>query len=289
MQLPGKVTVVEVGPRDGLQNVRKFIDMDKKVALIDALSMTGLEKIEATAFVHPRAVPQMRDASEVMQRIKRNPKVKYSALVPNERGLQRAIESNVDEVTFVISISETFNRKNLNMTIQESINQLKLAVEMCSANSISIRADISAAFGCPFEGKVEAKEVINLIRHLKDLSIYEITLCDTTGMANPLQVAHLLNAIHKSISGIEVAVHFHNFRGIGLANVLSAIQSDVTMLDTSVNGIGGCPFAPEPTGNVATEDVVYMLNQMDIDTGIDLDSLFECVRLAKEIVMENCN
>lgn len=282
MKLPKKVTIVEVGPRDGFQAKAEFIPTAKKIALVDALSDTGLKKIEVTSFVHPKAVPQLADALKVMQGIQRKAGVKYRVLVPNLVGAQRAVESGVDEIDFVLSVSESHNRNNVRRTIEESLKEFELVVAYCKKNRISvISVSIATAFGCPFEGKIDEESVAVLAEQLRELGATEIILADTTGMANPVGVMKLLEVLNKEMSVHKLAVHFHNTRGAGLANVLSALQCGVTIIEGSIGGLGGCPFAPGATGNIATEDLVNVLEEMGINTGINLIKLIACAKLLR--------
>ena len=284
MKLPARVAIVEVGPRDGLQNIDQFVSTDDKVRLIDAISETGVSGIEATSFVHPRLVPQMADAEEVMKRIKRRPGVTYSALVPNEKGAQRAIDAGVDVVNCVVSASESHNQENVRMSVEDSLAQLTRVAGLAKEAAVPVYADVSTSFGCPFEGRVAPERVIAVGRRLRDAGFVRIGLCDTTGMANPLQAAQLVKRFLEEVPGIEVGVHFHNTRGAGLANLLAALQSGVDIVAASVGGLGGCPFAPGATGNVCTEDVVQMLQEMGIDTRVDLLKAIDAARLAQAIL-----
>ncbi len=284
MKLPDRVSIVEVGPRDGLQNIHEFVSTEDKVRLIDALSETGVAAIEATSFVHPRLVPQMADAEEVMKRVARRPGVHYAGLVPNERGARRAIDSGVDIVNCVVSASESHNQENVRMSVAESLEQISRLAAMALDAGKSVRADISVSFGCPFEGKVAPERVIGVAQRLREMGMERVTLCDTTGMANPLQVAHLVRRFREEVAGVQLGVHFHNTRGAGLANVLAAVQAGVNIVAGSVGGLGGCPFAPGATGNVCTEDVVHMLEEMGVDTGVDLRKLIQAAKLAQEIL-----
>ena len=271
-------------PRDGLQAESAFIPTDKKVALIDGLSSTGLSKIEATSFVHPKAVPQLADAAEVMKGIRRNKSVRYRVLVPNLVGAQRAVQSGVDEIVFVLSASEAHNLNNVRRTIKESIKEFESVADYMQNSGCPVAVTIATAFGCPFEGKTTEEKVIELAGELVELGAEEIILADTTGMANPVNVMRLIEALGKRIPISKLAVHFHNTRGTASANVLSALECGITAFEGSVGGMGGCPFAPGATGNIATEDLVHMLGEMGIDTGIDLRALIACAQLAERII-----
>lgn len=284
MQLPRRVTITEVGPRDGLQAEAIFVETPQKIAFINALAQTGLTRIEATSFVHPRAIPALRDASQVMAGLERPPGVTYLGLVPNLVGAQRALEARVDEFSLFLSASESHNRANVNMTIAESLRGFEPVMQLAKEAKVPIRGSIATAFGCPYEGKVPPQKVIEIGRTLRDLGMDIIALADTTGMANPRQVAELVSTFRAQVPGVGFALHFHDTRGAGLANILAALQLGATDFDASVGGLGGCPYAPGATGNVATEDVVHMLHEMGIETGIDLDKLLACARMARDLV-----
>ncbi len=273
--LPDRARVVEVGPRDGLQNLDAMVPTETKVALINQLVGLGFERIEAVAFVHPRAVPQMRDAEAVMHAVRRHP-VQFMALVPNRRGVLRALACEVDMLNFVTSASESFNQANLNQSIAASLAALAESIEPARAAGVPMRLTISTAFGCPYEGEVDAARVIDIAGRGVALGCGEICLGDTTGMANPRQVYHLFRAVRQVLPGdVELAVHLHNTRGTGAANLMAALQAGVTIFDASIGGLGGCPYAPGATGNVATEDMVAMLHEMGVTTGVDLARLIQ--------------
>jgi len=284
MNLPGSATIVEVGPRDGLQNEPVFVPTERKIELIERLAEAGLKRIEVTSFVHPKAVPQLMDASEVVGRIRRRPDVVYSALVPNEKGLERALASEVGEIAFFVSASETHNRKNVGMTSGKSMEGFRKIAETALAKGIRIRGYVVTAFGCPDEGAVPPENVERIVDSYRSLGIHEIALGDTTGMANPSHVSRLVARIMPRMGTMGLALHFHDTRGMALANVLAALQQGVTVFDGSIGGLGGCPYAPGATGNVATEDLANMLEEMGIRTGIDLGKLIECARYTREIV-----
>jgi hydroxymethylglutaryl-CoA lyase len=287
MKLPKRVRIIEVGPRDGLQAMDRCVDTKQKIALVDALSKTGLDTIEVTSFVSPRAVPQLADGAEVMKGILRQRGVRYRALVPNLVGARRAQSSGVDEIDFVLSASETHNRANVRKSVEESLREFTLAAEVMLRSGIKgMTVSIATAFGCPFEGTIAREKVIAMATQLKDSGATLIILSDTTGMANPVGVEGLLDALGTHLAIDDVGVHFHNTRGTGLANVLSALQCGITIFEGSVGGIGGCPFAPGATGNVPTEDMVNMLEDMGITTGVELPKLLACAMLTEEIVGE---
>jgi hydroxymethylglutaryl-CoA lyase len=276
--------VREVGPRDGLQNEAP-LPVETRVRLIDALSATGLRRIEAASFVSPSAIPPMAGAEEVMARIERRPGVVYSALVPNMRGAQRALDANADELELVVSASETHNRKNVGRGVAESIDGTGELVALAHEARRPVEAIVSTAFGCPYEGEVEPERVADVAKRLLDAGADRCALGDTTGMATPRRVDDVLDALDATgIDVTRVALHLHNTRGTGLANVLAGLERGVIRFDASVGGLGGCPYAPGATGNVVTEDLVHMLEDMGIDTGVDLAALVEVARFAEDVV-----
>ncbi len=284
MDLPNEVTIVEVGPRDGLQNESEFVPTDQKIALIECLSETGLKRIEVTSFVHPKAIPQLQDSEEVVKRIPKKPGITYSTLVPNEKGLERALTAGVQEIGLFVSASETHNQKNVHMSIADSLKGFRNIAEKALAYKIRMRGYIVTAFGCPYEGKIASEKVEFIVDEYQALGIHEIALGDTTGMANPLMVSRILERIKPRFGQTKLALHFHDTRGTALANVLAALQQDVAVFDGSIGGLGGCPYAPGASGNVATEDLVNMLEEMGIETGVDLQKLIMCARYAGEII-----
>jgi len=274
----------EVGPRDGLQNESRMVPTDDKVKLIDALSETGLRAIEITSFVNPKWIPQLADGGEVSRRIVRKPGMIYSALVPNRQGLDAAIASGMKEVAVFMSASETHNKKNVNKTIAQTLAAFRETVPPALAAGLRVRAYVSTVYGCPYEGAVDPAKAVELARALKALGCYQISLGDTIGVANPRQVRDVLSRVLAEIPRSEVAVHFHDTRGTALANILVSVEMGITTVDAALGGLGGCPYAPGASGNVATEDVVYMLEGMGVRTGVDLDRLVDCARLASTLV-----
>jgi hydroxymethylglutaryl-CoA lyase len=273
----------EVATRDGFQIEPRFIPTDLKVELIDALSQCGYAKIEATSFTSPKAIPMLKDAEEVMSRIQRNPKVEYSVLVPNLRGAQRALDSKADELNLVMSTSETHNRSNLRMGREESFSALREVIEFISGR-IPINVSLSTAFGCPMEGDVPQDVVINYVSRFDNLGVRGVTICDTTGMAQPVQVQKMIDALHKQFKHLQLTMHFHNTRGMGLANILASVQSGITRFDGSLGGLGGCPYAPGASGNVCSEDAIHMVDAMGYDTGINIDVLLAIAKGLPQIV-----
>jgi hydroxymethylglutaryl-CoA lyase len=275
---------MDVGPRDGFQIEREFIPTETKVEIIDALSRTGVPEIQATSFVHPRATPQMADAEEVMRRITRVPGVQYQVLVPNLKGLQRALLAKPDRVECFVSVSEPHNRANSNRSIDESMRELDQIVATAHGAGLDVQGGLPTSFGCPFQGNVPVEQLDRVVKRFMQAGVRAFTLGDTTGMANPRQVyavcAHLLD----THAGTRWTLHLHNTRDMALAGVVAAMQAGVTRFDASVGGMGGCPYAPGATGNVATEDLVNMLHEMGVETGIDLDALIAVAKRLQEIV-----
>jgi hydroxymethylglutaryl-CoA lyase len=275
-RFPERVTIYEVGPRDGLQNEARPIATADKVALVDLLSSTGLTHIEITSFVNPKWIPQLADGGEVAQRITRQPGVEYSCLVPNAKGLERALSSGMKEVAVFLSASETHNKKNVNKTIAETLTAFEEVIAPAKTAGARVRAYVSTVFGCPYEGAVDPAAVVALVKELRARGVYQISLGDTIGVATPLQVRDVLGRVLEVAPVEELALHFHDTRGTALANVLMGVSLGVATVDSAVGGLGGCPYAPGAAGNLATEDVVYMLHGMGIKTGIDLDALVAC-------------
>jgi hydroxymethylglutaryl-CoA lyase len=272
-----RVYVHEVATRDGFQIEPRFVPTERKVELIDGLSRSGLAKIEVTSFTSPKVIPTLADAEEVMRRITRNPAVEYAALVPNVRGAERALLCAVGELNVVMSASQTHNLANLRMTPDQSLTQFAQIVKLV-AGKAKINVSLSTAFGCPFEGEVPYTRVTELIDRIVDLGIMRVTLCDTTGMANPSQVEQLFEMVIARWPSVVFTAHFHNMRAMGLANVLAALEAGIDRFDASLGGLGGCPFAPGASGNICTEDLVHMLQVMGYDTGVDFGGLLELAR-----------
>jgi isopropylmalate/homocitrate/citramalate synthase len=273
--LPGSVTIVEVGPRDGLQNEKAVVPTPEKIAFVDRLTAAGHRAIEVSAFVSPKWVPQMGDATEVFAGITRKPGVRYSALVPNRAGLDRALAAGVREVAIFAAASETFSRKNINQSIDESFVVYRQVTDAAMQAGLRVRAYLSTSFGCPFEGPVEPARVLDLSDRLLQLGAYEVAVSDTIGIAHPGQVSRLLDVLLQRVAVNRIALHFHDTRGTALANVLTALEHGVTTFDSSAGGLGGCPYAPGAAGNLATEDLVYMLDGLGIETGVSLDGVVQ--------------
>ena len=279
--------IVEVGPRDGQQNEMAPIPTKTKAAFVDVLSETGVGEIEVSAFVSPRRVPQLGDATQVFGRISRKDGVIYSALVPNEKGLDRAIESQVDKVSVFTAVSETFNRKNINTSLKGSINRFLPVVKRAHIEGLPVRGYVSTAFWCAFEGKIQPEAVISVVVKLIDIGIDEVSISDTSGKASPEEVKRLLDLLLPKISSDRIAMHFHDTYGRGIENVLVSWSYGTTIFDSSVGALGGCPFAPGATGNVATEDVVKALEKKGENVGVDLQKLSQARRLLDPILTED--
>lgn len=267
------VQIIEVAPRDGLQNEDVLVSTEDKVELIERSLAAGLRRIEATSFVHPTRVPQMADAEAVMAAVPRRDDVSYIGLVLNRRGFERALKAGVNEVNAVVVASETFSQRNQGMSVADSVRTVREIADEARAAGVALSVTIATAFGCPFEGEIPEETVIGLARELGDLGVNEIALADTIGVGVPAQVTRLAVGTRAAAPEVRLRAHFHNTRNTGYANAVAAIDAGVTVLDASTGGIGGCPFAPQATGNIATEDLVYLLDRSDIHTGVDLHHL----------------
>ncbi len=285
MRWPGSVSVTEVGPRDGFQMEAAFIPTDVKVRLINALSLTGLHEIQATSFVHPKAIPQLRDAEEVMAGIKRAPGVRYTALVLNERGAERAIAAHVDRIDVVVSASDSHSLSNANATTLQAMDRTGRVVALARQAGLDAAIGFATALGCPFEGFLPHERVEGLVsRAVEEFGLARVSIADTVGMANPMLVESLLRSLRARFPAVTFSLHLHNTRGMGLANVLAGIDAGVTHFDASVAGLGGCPYAPGATGNIATEDLVHMLEEMGIATYVRLEGLLGVAAEVGEVV-----
>ena len=284
MERKQRLYINEVATRDGFQIEPNFVPTEDKVKLINRLSRTGLAMIEATSFTSPKAIPNLRDAAEVLQAIDRVAGVRYTALVPNLKGCERAIACKVDEINLVMSASETHNRANLRMSCEQSLAQFAEIVKAAAGAPVTINASISTTFGCPFDGSVAPERIEHLVRRYLELGIRAVTLCDTTGMADPVQVRALCEKMIATFPAVQFTTHFHNTRGMGLANVAASVAAGMRHFDASLGGLGGCPYAPGASGNICTEDTVHMLQRMGYDTGVDLDALLAVARGLPAIV-----
>ncbi len=284
VSLPDKVDIVDVGPRDGFQTEQAFIPTDLKIQVIDAISRSGVRKIETTSFVSPKAVPQMADARQVMWGIRRAPGVRYTVLVPNTRGAELAVEEDIDALRLVVCASETFNQRNVRMSVAESVRDCEAIVGIASKRDIPVEVAIGVSFACPFEGPTPADRVSELSHAFAAMGIREISIADTVGMANPTQVTRLMSRLQEELAkdtdtDVELSLHIHNTRGLGFANVLAGLQAGIDTYDASIGGLGGCPVTPAATGNIPTEDLVNMCDEMDLETGIDIERVMEASRL----------
>ena len=287
MSLPRKVKIVEVGPRDGLQNEPKSVPATVKIELVRRLVEAGLRSVEATAFVSPKWVPQMADHAEVMAGVEKRPGVAYPVLVPNMKGFEAASEAGADEIEVFGAASETFSRKNINCSIAESLERFAPVVEAARAKKMRVRGAISCAAGCPYEGEVKPRAVAALAEKLHEMGCYEISLADTIGVGTPGKIRAMIEAVAKKVPIAKLAGHYHDTYGQALANIYASLETGVKTFDSSVAGLGGCPYARGATGNVATEDVIYMLDGLGIETGVDLEKLFRagqfiCKALGRE-------
>ncbi len=286
VSLPRAVRIREVGPRDGFQNEPEVIPTERKVELIDALARTGLRRLEVTSFVRPDVIPQLADAGEVLERVDIPEGVSVSVLIPNERGLENALRhrERFQEINVIVSASETHNRKNVNRSIAETLAGLERVLARARAEGLRCEAVLSTCFGCPYEGRVAPERVLDIAARLRDAGAQEIGFGDTTGMANPVQVREVFACAREQLGEVELTAHFHNTRGQGLANVLAALEVGIDSFESSFGELGGCPVPAGATGNIATEDLVSMLHEMGIETGIDLLALIACARRVQEIL-----
>jgi len=284
MKLPKRITVYEVGPRDGLQNEARQVPTADKISFIHALIDSGLSRIEITSFVSPKWIPQLADSAEVARGVHRKEGVTLSCLVPNRRGLDAALAAGMREVAVFLSASETHNKKNVNKTIADTMRAFEEVIAPARAAGVAVRAYLSTAFGCPYEGDVDPAVVVSMCRELRAMGVYQVSVSDTIGVANPAQVEDVLSRVLEEVPLDAVAVHFHDTQGTALANCVTAMQLGVTTIDSSVGGLGGCPYAPGAAGNLATDDLVAMLSSMGIETGINLDKLVLASRQAASFV-----
>ena len=284
MTIPTTVEVTEVGPRDGLQAEPEFVATGQKIRLINNLIDAGVPRIEFSSFVSPRAVPQLTDVVEVFEGINRSSSTVLAALVPNVKGAVRAAETGIDEIIVFLSASESHNLKNVNRTVDESLVGFEEVARIAAKSNIPVQGVIATAFGCPFEGDVPVEQLGGIAKRFQELGFKGLGLGDTTGMATPPIVKHAVRYLHSEIPELPISLHFHNTRGLGLVNVIAGLNEGIDQFDASFGGIGGCPFAPKATGNICTEDLVYMLHEMNIDTGIDLQALMAIANQVESIV-----
>ncbi len=289
MNLPQRVAVVEVGPRDGFQNEKRFIPTQKKVAIVNALSRAGIKKMEVTSAVHPKAVPQMADAEEVMTGIDRTPGVSYQVLAPNLKGVQRSIAMKPDDIILVMSASESHNQANTNCSVETALRDFENLVPVIRDAGIGVIGGAACVFGCPFEGRIPTGQVDRVFDRQYAMGIRSFGIGDTIGTANPQQVYDMSAHLLDRYPDIHISGHFHNTRGLALANILAAMQAGISEFDASAGGLGGCPFAPNASGNIATEDLVNMLTEMGIETGVNLDALLEASEMVKNVITHPCD
>lgn len=275
---PASVEITEVALRDGIQSERVFIPTEDKIRLLDALIEAGVKRFEATSFVSPRAVPQLKDAAEVLAGVKRQPGVILGALAPNRKGIERALAAGVDEIAVFLSISESHNQKNLNRSVERSMEDIREAADIVKGTGVILKGAIATAFGCPFEGEVSLDRMEQMASRFAEYGYDSLTLGDTTGMATPPLVRATVERLRSRVPGLKLNLHFHNTRGIGLVNLMEGLSLGITSYESSLGGIGGCPFAPGATGNICTEDTVHLMEQLGIETGIDLDKLTAVAR-----------
>ncbi|WP_078408600.1 hydroxymethylglutaryl-CoA lyase [Priestia abyssalis] len=280
MVLPSKVTICEVAPRDGFQAETEWIPTEQKIRIVRELAKTGIQSMEITSFVHPRAIPQLKDAEEVVKSVQDLTGIKFRALVPNVKGAQRAIDAGIKKLKLMLSATDAHSLSNANCLVEEAQNGFYPIIELAEKHGVKVGGSISVAFGCPYEGKVPVERIAAIVERYTTMGIDEISLADTTGMANPKQVYDMLGQLKGSFPNMTFSMHLHNTRGMALSNVVAALQQGIVHFDSSIAGLGGCPYAPGATGNIATEDVVHALTEMGVETGIDLNSL---INVAKDV------
>ena len=279
-----KVKITEVGPRDGFQSEKTILKTEDKIDVINHLIDAGYQRIEVSSFVSPKAIPQLADAETILNKVKRNSKSTLAALVPNAKGALRAVEAKLDEIVVFLSASESHNKKNVNRTVKESLQGFKEIADIAGKNNIPVQGDIATAFGCPFEGNVSSKKLVDISKEYKLMGFKGVTLGDTTGMATPPVVTNAINAIRDNVPDFEITLHFHNTRGVGLANVMTGLNQGISDYESCFGGMGGCPFAPNATGNICSEDLIYLLHEMGIETGINLEQLINIAKKVETLV-----
>jgi hydroxymethylglutaryl-CoA lyase len=273
MKVPPRVTIVEVGPRDGFQVEREFIPTELKVEAVNTIADAGLRKIETSSFVSPKFVPQLADATEVFGAINRRPGTKYTALVPNLKGVERAIEAGADGVRLVVTTTETYNRKNVGMSVDQSMEVCRQIMERVEGEPLSVEAVVALAFGCPFEGPVSSDRVSEMAHRFVQMGVRELSIADSVGLGNPVQIAATMKRLTSELENIRFSLHLHDTRGLGLANVVAALQVGIDTFDASIGGLGGCPVLSNGAGNIATEDLVNLCEEMGIETGVDIEKI----------------
>lgn len=278
--LPSKVIICEVGPRDGFQAETVWIPTEQKIRIIKELAKTGVQSMEITSFVHPRAIPQLKDAEEVVRNTQDLTGIKFRALVPNIKGAERAIDVGITKLKLMLSATDSHSISNANRTTEDALNKLEPIIDLAEKRGVGVGGSIAVAFGCPFEGKVPFSRIAEIVQRYSEMGITEVSLADSSGRANPNQVYSMLGELKDRYSKMTFSLHLHNTRGMALANVVAALQQGITLFDSSIAGLGGCPYAPGATGNIATEDLVHALYEMGIETGIDVDSV---INVAKDV------
>ncbi|WP_400164606.1 hydroxymethylglutaryl-CoA lyase [Brevibacillus sp. TJ4] len=284
MKLPTHVTVCEVAPRDGFQAIHEWIPTEKKVEIVKMLASTGLTSMEITSFVHPKAIPQLRDAEEVVRAMQDQQEIKLRALVPNVRGAARAIDVGIKKLKLMLSATDSHSLSNSNCLVKDALEGMKPIIELAQKHDVAVGGSISVAFGCPFEGKVPLEKICSIIEHYQSLGIHEVSLADSTGVANPQQVDHMLGVLVKQFSSVTFSMHLHNTRGMALANAVAALQQGIVHFDSSIAGLGGCPYLPGATGNIATEDLIHAFEQMGVRTGVNEARLLAVARQVKDMI-----
>jgi hydroxymethylglutaryl-CoA lyase len=284
MRHPKQVNIVDVGPRDGFQSENRFIPTDLKIDIINSIARAGVRKIEATSFVSPKAVPQLADAAEVMAGIERPPGTLYTALVGNLKGAERAIEANADGVRLVVTSTETYNRRNVGMSVDESIEVCRQIIALADGAMESVEAIIGVAFGCPFEGPVPEERVVDLAHRFADMGIRELSVADSMGLGNPAQIGATMARLRSELNGVALSLHLHDTRGLGFANVLAGLDAGIDTFDSSIGGLGGCPVIKDAAGNIGTEDLANMCHEMGIHTGVDIEAIREASRMMQDFL-----
>ena len=279
-----EVRVTEVGPRDGFQSEKTVLKTEDKIDIINNLIEAGFPRIEVSSFVSPKAIPQLADAETILNKVNRNSNTTLAALVPNSRGALRAVEAKLEQIVVFLSASESHNKKNVNRSVDESLQGFREIADIAGKNNIPIQGDIATAFGCPFEGNISPKTLANISKEYKKMGFRGVTLGDTTGMATPVVVTDAINAIRDNVPDFNITLHFHNTRGVGLANVMTGLNEGITDYESCFGGMGGCPFAPNATGNICSEDLIYLLHEMGIKTGIDLDKTIAIAKKVESLV-----
>ncbi|WP_443644202.1 hydroxymethylglutaryl-CoA lyase [Candidatus Levibacter sp. Uisw_134_01] len=279
-----EVKVTEVGPRDGFQSEKTILKTEDKIDIINNLIEAGFPRIEVSSFVSPKAIPQLADAESILSKVNRSSKTTLAALVPNSRGALRAVEAKLDQIVVFLSASESHNKKNVNRSVDESLQGFREIADIAGKNNIPIQGDIATAFGCPFEGNISPKKLADISKEYEQMGFKGVTLGDTTGMATPVVVKDAIKSIRDKVPGFDITLHFHNTRGVGLANVMTGLNEGITDYESCFGGMGGCPFAPNATGNICSEDLIYLLHEMGIKTGIDLDKIISVAKKVENLV-----